>query len=321
MALPAVDPDARLLALIDAAEPRLRRALTNALVAAATLSFSDEFIELLELGRFEEAIEVAVRTGILRLTDETAAVFVLAGRDTAELLTDVLEINVGFDQVNERAVRIMQADRLRLIREFDAGQRLATRAALADGIRRGLNPVDQARNFRGSIGLTERQQLSVERFRSLLETGSMDVLRRRLRDRRFDSTVRRAILEDRPLTAAQVDRMVDRYRERLVAFRASTIARTEALRAVHAGSDEAYRQAIGAGLLDADQLERTWNTARDERVRASHRGLNGETRGVDETFPGLAGPLRFPGDPNAPASETVQCRCALSTRIGAPAAV
>jgi len=318
VALPTVDPAQRLLDLIARAEPRLRNAFLNAITAAKEASTLTALSVLLESGQIEEALDIAASAGAIRLSAEYAAVFTLAGREGAEFLEDVLEVAVSFDQVNQRAVDVMQQERLRLITNFTTEQRAATRSALVDGIRRGLNPVEQARNFRGSIGLTARQQAAVENYRRLLEQGSSEALRRELRDRRFDSTVRSAIRSGEPLTVAQVDRMVERYRERFISFRANTIARTEALRAVHAGTDEMYFQAIDDGFLGADQLERRWLTARDERVRSSHRRLNGLVRAIGETFPGNAGPLRFPGDPDAPSSETVQCRCALSTRIDVP---
>lgn len=318
MALPAVDPATRLIKLIDTAEPQLRRALLNALAAVKGSTTLPELATLITAGRLDEAAALAGRVGAIRLAEEYAAVFTLAGREGAKALTDILDVVVDFDQVNARAVRIMQGERLRLIREFVAEQRLATRAALVDGIRRGLNPIEQARAFKQSIGLTSKQQLSVQRFRSLLESGSSEALTRQLRDKRFDPTIRRSIRTKEPLSRIQVDRMVDRYNQRFVRFRANTIARTEALRAVHSGNDEAYRQAIDQGAVDKDQLQREWNDADDQRVRRSHVHLDGMVRGMDETFPGTFGELRFPGDPNAPASETVQCRCALSTRIDAP---
>jgi hypothetical protein len=318
VALPAVDPASRLIALVARAEPRLRDALTSAIVAAQEMRGLDELAELIELGRFDEALEAAARFGAVRLADEAAAVFTLAGRSTAQFLTDALEVVVSFDQVNERAVRVMQQERLRLIREFSAEQRAATRAAMVDGVQRGLNPRDQARAFRSSVGLTQRQQQAVIRYRQLLETGSREALARRLRDARFDRTVENAIRSGEPLTQEQVDRMVGRYRDRYVKYRAETIGRTEALRAVHSANDEAYRQAYDEGHLDPGQVARTWVTAHDERVRSSHAGLDGESRPPGEPFQGHSGPIMHPGDPNAAASETVQCRCALSTRIDAP---
>lgn len=267
-------------------------------------------------GRFEEALEAAVAAGSVRLVEGATSVFVVAGQDTAAFLSDVLEVVVGFDQVNERAVETMRRERLRMVREFSAEQRAATRAAMVDGIARGVNPVEQARAFRGSIGLTGHQQGAVDNFRRLLSTGSREALSRELRDRRFDRTIGRAIESGEPLSDAQVERMTARYRERMLAFRARTIARTEALRAVHQGSQEAYLQAIDGGHVDPGELVQTWVTAGDERVRGSHRTMNRQARPFGEPFvSGKGNQLRHPGDFAAPPSETVQCRCALTTRI------
>lgn len=318
MALPTTDPESRLIALIDKAEPQIRTALINAITAARDSVILQALADLIEEGRFEEALTAAAATGSIRLADSTAAVFIAAGRAGAEALTDILDVTVGFDQVNVRAVRYMQEDRLRLITNFTSEQRNATRAALVDGIERGLNPVEQARNFKNSIGLTARQQAAVQNYRRLLLIGSSEALNRELRDRRFDRTVQRAIRAGEPLTGKQIDRMVERYSERSVQHRARVIARTEALRAVHAGNHELYLQAIENGNVDIEQLERTWHDADDRKVRSSHVALNGLVRGINETFPGANGPLRFPGDPEAPASETVLCRCGLSTRINLP---
>ena len=72
-----------------------------------------------------------------------------------------------------------------------------------------------------------------------------------------------------------------------------------------------YQQAIDDGTLQSTQIVRTWITAKDERVRSSHAVLNGQRRNYGEPW----GVLRYPGDPSAPAAETVQCRCVLTTRF------
>lgn len=109
--------------------------------------------------------------------------------------------------------------------------------------------------------------------------------------------------------------MVGRYRERYIKYRAEVIGRTEALRAVHQGTQEMYRQAVEQGAMSSTEYKHKWVSARDKRVRDSHRHLNGLVRMEGETFPGNDGALKYPGDPDAPASETVQCRCCLSTRL------
>ena len=309
----------RLLRLVANGETSLRIAATNAILAArdapGTLA---ELSVLLEQGRIEEAIEAAGRVGAIRIADEYAAVYIVAGQRGTRFLEDVLDVVIGFDQVHWRAVNHMQAERLRFIREFTDAQRDATRLAIVDGIERGLNPIEQARNFRASVGLTARQQAAVLNYRRLLERageGDTEALTRELRDRRFDRTVRRAAASREPLSQAQIDRMVERYRERYIKYRAEVIGRTEALRAIHAGNDEGYRQAIDEGVINLEDLQRTWITARDERVRTTHRAAGGQVRGFNEPFIVGGAQLRYPGDSRAPARETVQCRCALATRL------
>lgn len=302
-------------ALVNRAEPAMRRALLNALTAARSDLDLEALAKLLEEGRYEAALEMAVSRGLVTASEEHAALYAWAGRTAAAYASEALGITIGFDQVNERAVQFMREARFRYIDDFSAEQRVVVRQAMVDGIERGLNPVAQARNFRDSIGLTERQLGAVQNYRRALEGGSRDALTRMLRDHRFDSTVERAIADGRRLTPAQVDRMVERYSQRYLAYRAKTIARTEALRAVHAASDEAMQQMIDAGLATAQQVERTWITAGDERVRSSHAALNGTIRHQGEAWQAAHGTLRFPGDPDAPASETVFCRCNLATRI------
>ena len=157
--------------------------------------------------------------------------------------------------------------------------------------------------------------INYRRLLGRVSEGDSEALTRQLRDRRFDPTVRRAVAAREPLSQAQIDRMVERYRARYVKYRAEVIGRTEALRAVHAGNDEAYRQAIDGGAIDLDELQRTWVTARDERVRPTHRVAGGQVRGINEPFIVGGAQLRYPGDPRGPAKETIQCRCALTTRF------
>ena len=318
MALPAVDSEARLIALVDAAEPKLKRVLINAITAAKGTFALVDIQNLLEQGRFQEAIDLAVRGGIIRFADATTAVFVLAGQSTSAFLAAALDVTISFDQVNERAVRTMRNERLREIREFSAEQRRATRAALTEGIRRGQNPRAQAKTFIDSIGLTEKQVEAVNNYRRLLEAGSREALTRRLRDKRSDSVVRRAINEGTPLSQAQINSMTGRYQTRFLNFRAETIARTESLRAVNQANDEGYRQAIEEGHVEPQQLKREWHTAADDRVRDSHDLMDANVvDGIEEPFiSGNGNELLFPGDPAAPGSETVQCRCSVSTRIG-----
>lgn len=309
------DPQRRIEDLLDRAEPELRSAFVSIIAQIRNETTLGQLADLIEQGRFQEALESAARAGA-QFSAMVNGVYIFAGVDTADFIRERLQVIISFDQLNSRALQLMQSNQLRLIREFSVEQRLATQEALIDGIRRGANPREQARIFRDSIGLTSRQVRSVENFRRLLEENSRDVLTRRLRDRRFDPTIRRAIRDGTPLAQSEINNMVNRYRQRFVDFRARVIARSEALRATHQGIFEMYQQAFDQGLVNPDQVVREWHTAGDERVRDSHNVMNGQTRPVGEAFTsGQGNSLRFPGDPDAPASDTIQCRCVITTRI------
>lgn len=317
----ATDPASRIERVLRGQEARMRRAFDTAVNVIRDDTTLEQLADLLERGLFEEAL-AALELAAAGLAAQQSAALIAAAQDTAQFLsTAALTVTVSFDVTNTRAVRLMQENRLGLIREFTDAQRAATREALTQGIRDGANPRDQARRFRESIGLTRRQTQSVNNFRRLLTTARQDglpsreALDRVLRDRRFDRSILRAIDTNEPLTAGQVDTMVERYRSRLLRHRSEVIARTEALRTVHQGTEEMYQQAIEAGQIRPEQLTRTWVTAQDERVRSSHQRLNGQVRALNEVWQADAGVLRFPGDPAAPASETIQCRCVLSTRM------
>lgn len=309
------DSQKRLNTLLDKLEAKYRRDFRAAIVNIKSAHTLTELADLIEQGRIEQAIDRAVTANISNFASSVNSGYILAADESIRYLSDKLNITVSFDQVNIRAVAAMRDNQLRLVREFSQEQRDVTRNVLIDGIQRGENPRVQAIKVRDNIGLTARQQSAVKRYRELLESNSTDTLRRKLRDRRFDRTIQRAIDSGEPLTQAQIDKMVARYQERYIKYRSEVIARTEALRSANQGTREGIIQAVDQGAIDRTEIKRTWDSSRDARVRPSHVRLHGLVRGLDETFPGDDGPILYPGDPNAPASETIQCRCLAITRI------
>jgi len=310
-----LDPRERLEQLLEKEERKLKREFVDAVQHVKDDIQIERLSILINQGRFEEAIALAGSIPVV-LASAINDTVVTAGQNTAKQIAKVTKLEIRFDQTNDRAVNLMRNNRFRLIREFTDGQRNATRAALIDGLQRGLNPRDQARAFRGSIGLTERQMGYVHNYRKLLENNSSDSLQRRLRDRRFDTTVRRSIDTDTPLTKTQINKMVGRYQERFIKHRSEVIARTESLSAINEANDEAFQQSFDEGILNSDELINEWLTARDSRVRESHNGMNGQQRKEGEPFISDAGNLlRYPGDRNAPGAETIHCRCTKIRRF------
>lgn len=309
------DPADRILKLIASSESRIQRAFVQAVKDARDDVVLTRIADLLERGLMEEALKVVDSITSVMSTQVSLSV-IESGESTATFISNVLGSKVLFDNTNVRAISIMRQASLDLIREFTQQQTDATREALTEGIRRQLNPIDQARYFRDSIGLTQRQTRAVNNFRRLLEENPSEALTRQLRDRRFDPSVIRSISTKEPLSKEHIDRMVTRYRERYIQYRSRVIARTESLRAVHQGTEEMYRQAIESGELEASQLTRAWDASGDASVRNSHSLMDGQVKPFGEAFISGAGNLlRYPGDPNAPGSDTIQCRCVLTTRL------
>lgn len=310
-----IDPISRLESLIAGAEARFQTEFLSIVAALSTRIDIELIVTLMERGRIIEAFEI-VEKAAARLGSVYTETFIRSGADTARWLNaNVQEFTFDFDRVNDGAVNAMQQNKLRLVRGFTDTQRKATQQALLAGIEAGDNPREVARKIKNSIGLTPHQEQWIRNYEAELRGGNRAALERQLRDKRFDRTIARAIEEGKPLSDSQIEKMVARYRAGALRYRAETIARTEALRSVHEGSAEMYRQAVEDGTLQADQLTREWNTKIDERRRPSHAKMHGQKRIVGEMFESGAGHRTLNPGAFGVASEDIDCRCVVSTRI------
>jgi len=154
--------------------------------------------------------------------------------------------------------------------------------------------------------------------REELENLDSNYFTRKRRDRRFDSIVRKAIDADKPMSAADINRITGRYSDRLLELRGTTIGRTEALSSMNEASDEALRQVVQQGLAPPEAVLRIWDAAGDSKTRASHVAMDMQERGLDETFTaGSGASLMHPGDSShgAGAGEIINCRCIVTHKI------
>lgn len=337
-------PSADLDALARKLEPKLARAILAAL---------DGLRDRATLKAIAERLEQADVDGVLSLLglsyDDVALAdmhFVLrdiTGR-AANMVADASRLKLAFDLLNPKTVSFIRNYELNLIRQINAGTREGVRAAVQAGIVAGQNPRETARQVKQLIGLTDRQQMAVSKFRAELESfhlkrsandwnlggaisrapggaqvfaqdgagGPLDgILSRRLRDFRYDKALARAMETGVPLTPEQIDKMVDAYTRKYLKYRAETIARTESLRASMVGAHQIWVQAIDSGKVQADEVRRKWLVAHDERTCptcAPIPAMNPEGRGIDELFETPKGPINLP--PVHPS-----CRCTVFYRL------
>jgi phage portal protein BeeE len=89
-------------------------------------------------------------------------------------------------------------------------------------------------------------------------------------------------------------------------IRAETIARTETAAAVNYGK---MSGALETQAASGVTLEKEWACILDDRTRDSHLEANGQKQTMAEPFDVGGSLLQYPGDPDGPAEEVINCRC------------
>lgn len=255
--------------------------------------------------------------------------FIAAGKLTETRIPPKIDaagfrLDVLFDVRNPRAETWLRDHSSKAIVQITEDQKAMARKVLTEGLAEGKNPktialdlagrINRATGRRegGFIGLTATQQEWARNYARELATGDPAALLRKMRDKRFDRTIQKAIREGRGLTAKEATPIFRAYLNRMLLWRAETIARTETMTALHQGSMESVQQAIDAGQIPEGQVKKRWIGTLDRRIRDTHHSLHWQTVDFRADFVSPSGArLRYPGDPLAPPSEIVNCRCVL----------
>lgn len=236
-----------------------------------------------------------------------------------------------FDVRNSRAEAWLRDNSSTLITRVQDDTKTNIRNILTGGMEKGQNPravaldivgrIDPTTGKRsgGIVGLTPGQEGWVQSAKTKLQTLDPAYFDMGLRDKRFDGTVAKAISAGTPLSADVIDKLTGSYRNAALKYRGEMIGRTEAMQSLNASEYEATKQAVDMGAVSKDAVQREWDSAGDDRVRPSHRLLNGQRVGLDDPFiaPDTQAEMLHPGDTSlgAPASEIIGCRCRVRSVI------
>lgn len=124
------------------------------------------------------------------------------------------------------------------------------------------------------------------------------------------ATIQDDLLERR--TLVQMRRNVRKQFVDMRRYRVDRITNTVVVGAFEAGTLSAWQQ---AGLVTG----KSWVSARDERVRGTHDVReHPELQNMiplEQSFIVGGSPLLFPGDPNGPAGEIINCRCTMAPHV------
>ncbi len=316
-------------------EPKLAVAFSEAIRLIKSRARVGQIIREIEAGAIDRVMELLTleRAAFNRFETLVEEIYGAAGaqviRDLGKLKdTNGEEFSFLFDRratTAEDFLRNYSSNRITNILER---QRNQIRDALTEGLVRGDNPrrvaldiigrqsVTRRGRTGGIIGLSENQIDYVRNATNeLLEGRFGEFLQRKRRNRNFDHLISRAIKEGRPLRQSEIDKIVDGYKQRLLKWRGETIARTETLTALNAGNYNSVLQMIETGKVREDQVKRVWDATGDRRTRTTHSIADGQEVGLNEPFIVGGHQLLYPGDPDAPAEERVNCRCIARTEI------
>lgn len=317
----AGDPDPEfewLHQIADQASPEVRRRFLEAIKNLRGTVQEAKLRAALEHGNLEEVMKVLgldrdlsqIEPGLMAsLTSTVHEAATAALEATPALALRGGELAMRFDAVNPGTVQAVRHYGFNLIRQITDDTRDGIRAIVANAMEFGGHPYEQARHIRSLIGLTQTQAEAVSNFRRLLVSRDRRALDRALRDRRYDGTLERALGSEAEgdLSDEQIDRMVGRYGERMLAARAENIARTETINAARLGTQAAWAQATENSLLDRNEVRQGWLVTPDDRLCiycAAVPDMNPFGVKLGDYFETPLGPVSGP-------TLHPQCRCVL----------
>ena len=237
-----------------------------------------------------------------------------------------------FDMANPRAEAWIAEHVAGNVTRMTDEARQGIRATILEAYSKGQHPNDIARDIGGRmlagkrqggiIGLSGPQMGYVHSMRARLESGVKGEMERVFgmtrRDKRFDHLIRKAIAEGRPLSKTDIDAMIQRYTDRLLAKRAEDIARTETGIAVMSARAEEWQQAVDKLGYPAEAVLKTWvHGGGVKDPRPHHVAANNmRAQGLSTAFVLSNGAvMQHALDPAGGAAECANCTCDTTFRM------
>jgi uncharacterized protein with gpF-like domain len=160
-----------------------------------------------------------------------------------------------------------------------------------DKIKPGIKPAEFLSQSR-----KDWMQEAVKKFADEIDRTTLEQLR---------SALEKAVAENKTIPEiSNIVKTVFEGTDRAKWFRADMIARTEMLKLENYSAVQGYQ--------DAGATHKTWVAGGPPDDRPNHTAIDGETVPIDQAF---SIGLMFPGDPNAPAKEVINCRCSIAPSL------
>lgn len=320
--------------LIAELEPKLQKAFLQAIADLKRGVNWSQLIEALKNGDLDAAVAVlSIEPAVFSSYYEAkVSAYTQGGTLAATTVNGPAggKVTFRFDVTNPQAEAWIRKNVANKIAEDSEVIKQIARRVIQSGYSSGRHPnsiardlvgrVENGRRKGGILGLTDNLASYRDSMRSRLSSGDqgelMKVLRMTRRDKRFDSRINAAI-NGRRLTSSEIDQMVSRYEDKLLALRAETVARTETGMAVMAGRKEEWDQALSKLGYPADAVEKTWMAGGGGKdPRPEHQAMGGHTVvGLNTPFVFGNVMMQHALDPAGGAEHCANCTCDTTFRI------
>jgi hypothetical protein len=232
--------DALLNKIIDVSHETRQGAEVTPMVQAINAGDKDAALKTIPFDLY--AAGLAKSTNILKIAfDKSGAGMIITLPESYRDFT--------FDTASDRALNVIDKIGSNLVTEVTKETKAAINLEISKGIEEGLGGDKVAKNIINLIGLTSKQAGAVTNFRiASLEAG---------------------------VAPGQVERNVIKYADRLLNYRAESIARTETMRAANNGYREMILQGIENGLIPKE-TRMVWIVTPDDRLCDDCNDMEGE---------------------------------------------
>jgi len=170
-----------------------------------------------------------------------------AGAEAILELIDVPGIGFAFNMRSPEAEAWIKDYAAQEIKYIDAATKQTIRQITLRAFQEGLTAQQQSKLIRQHIGLLPQHAVAVRNYRDSLEG----------------------------IDPALKDKLVDKYRRKLLKWRSDTIALSESHSASNAGNRESVRQAVKRGILDPNEYEMELFNHADKRICPICNSLRG----------------------------------------------
>ena len=244
-----------------------------------------ELLDQIEGGYYSSV--ATIPTSLLSLQIDTSKLNAIARKamgSAARITDEKIGLNIGFNVRNPTIIEAARNISVDLSTNLSQTSQKILDKVIGDAMEGIVTRREAVKIIESRVGLLPTHSDAVDRYYdTLIQSGA---------------------------TKANAKKLADKYADRLLRYRANTIARTEIARATGIGQAEFWRQAVADGSLPPD-AKRVWTTSYDERVCEICGPMNNVETGIFEQW------LTPNGFVDYPSGIHPNCRCSQGIAMSA----